>query len=151
MKILKAKIKVDHRGGGTKYEYPQIWLDNKENINPIFYPKDRTDEATDGTVGLHQVVYPNVPDAVATQMLADHPDIFSTADRTEFETYTDKHNPVKEIVTDQEAVLTVLAKVARKEKLTLEDEAVIDPLNEAAGVKKSKRMIDLALEYDATF
>ena len=90
MKILKAKIYVDQSGGSTKYTYPQVWLDNRERIKEILYPQDRSDQGNDAK-GTFQLVYPVVPDDVATELLK-LPE-FSVANRTEFENYSTKHYP----------------------------------------------------------
>jgi len=151
MKIIKAKIKVTHDGGGTQYVYPQIWLDNVANIPMVTYPNDRTDEVVDRT-GSYQIVYPAVPDELYNKMLAEHPEIFSVANRLEFETYSDKHYPVKDRITDQDAVMTVLAKVALKEVLTETDEAVINPTSPTAGINKTERVVDTVTQkYGAIF
>jgi len=76
MKIIKAKIKVSHANGGTEYVYPQIWLDNVTEIPMIVYPNDRTDEVSESGE-TYQICYPVVPDELQTQMLAEHPEIFS--------------------------------------------------------------------------
>lgn len=151
MKIIKAKIKVSHANGGTEYVYPQIWLDNVTEIPMIVYPNDRTDEVSESGE-TYQICYPVVPDELQTQMLAEHPEIFSVAEKTEFEAYADKHYPQKTIITDTDKVLSILAKSATGETLTKKDKDALDPQNETTGVTLSKRTADIAtIDYGATF
>jgi len=151
MKIIKAKVKVTHEGGATHYVYPQIWLDNVSRIPMITYPNDRTDEVSD-IDGEHQIVYPVVPDDLYTEMLTKHPEVFSVADQVEFEAYSDKHYPQKQIINDTDAVLLVLAKAQKGDVLTKADKNVLDPLNATAGVVSTERVIDKVIkDYGATF
>lgn len=151
MKIIKAKIKVTHDNGGTQYVYPHLWLDNVSRIPMITYPNDRTDEVADKN-DTYQIVYPVVPDDLYDQMLIEHPEIFSVADQTEFEAYSDKHCPQKEIITDQQAVLTALAATTTGKELTQKQRDALDPTSDVPGVTLTKRMIDIATQdYGATF
>ena len=71
MKVLKAKIEVVHPNGtSTEYkDYPQVWLDNKEKLQAILYPKDRSDEVSENGK-LYQILYPLVPDELEADFLA---------------------------------------------------------------------------------
>lgn len=151
MKIIKAKIKVTHDGGATQYVYPQIWLDNVSKIPQITYPNDRTDEVVDKG-SEYQIVYPVVPDDLYTEMLSKEPDVFSVADQVEFEAYSDKHYPQKEVINDTNAVLSVLAKAQLGEVLTKAEKDVLDPKSAVAGVTQTERVIDTVItKYGATF
>ena len=151
MKILKAKIKVTHDNGATQYVYPQLWLDNVTRIPHITYPNDRTDEVQESGKE-YQIVYPVVPDDLYTQMLAEHPEIFSVANKTEFEEYSDKHYPQKQIITDTNAALVVLAKAQKGETLTKAEKDVLDPKSSVAGVTLTERVIDkITKDYEITF
>lgn len=151
MKILKAKIKVTHDNGATQYVYPQLWLDNVTRIPHITYPNDRTDEVQESGKE-YQIVYPVVPDDLYTQMLAEHPEIFSVANKTEFEAYSDKHYPQKQIITDTDAVLTALVSVANGETLTQKQQEALDPVSAVPGVTLTERVIDkITKDYEITF
>lgn len=151
MKIIKAKIKVTHDNGGTQYVYPQLWLDNKERIPMISYQSDRTDEITTGQ-NTYQTCYPLVPDDLYAQMLAQHPEIFSVTNQVEFEAHSAKHNPTKQTITDKDALLTFLTKVALGETLTKEEKDKLDPKKEGAFITETPKEIDVAItKYGATF
>lgn len=151
MKVIKAKIKVTHEGGGTHYVYPQIWLDNVSLIPMVTYPENRTDDIVEKG-SEYQIVYPLVPDDLYAKMLETEPDVFSVADQAEFEAYSDKHYPQKEVISDTNAVLVVLAKAQKGEVLTKEEKDVLDPTSPVLGVSKTKRVIETVItEYAATF
>ena len=140
MKILKALVKVNHDNGGTQYIYPQIWLDNKENIPTILYPTDRSDEV-DGC----QIVYPVVPDDVADLLLQNEG--FSVADSVELQAYSDKHYPIVDRVVDQNKVITILAKATLGAALSTEEKNALDPTNPEPGIIKTKSFIEIARDY----
>lgn len=151
MKVIKAKVKVTHDGGGTHYVYPAVWLDNVSRIPMITYPNDRTDEVVE-IDNEYQIVYPVVPDDLYTEMLATNPEVFSVADQMEFESYSDKHYPQKEVINDTDAVLLVLAKAQKGEVLTQTENDIIDPRSMTAGIVSTERVIDkVTKDYGATF
>ena len=148
MKILKVKIEVTHEGGATQYVgYPKEWLDNKSKISIILYPQDRTDEVMENGK-IYHIVYPILPDDVY-DLMKGLP-ICSEPNLDELTTYSDKHMPQITKITDQDKVLSILAKVALDEKLTKEDRDALNPENSARGISKSKRWIDNLKDYGVT-
>lgn len=147
MKILKAKVSINRWNGSTNYHYPWAWLSNKEKIPAILYPSNRNDEIIENGQ-LYQIVYPIVPDDVATELLKDSN--FSLPTRPEIESYANKHYPIKDSITDDKKILTILAKVARKESLTLEDEKALDPNSPEKGINKSRSWLEVCTDYNVT-
>lgn len=151
MKVIKAKIKVTHDGGATQYVYPKLWMDNVSRIPQVTYPNDRSDEVIDKSETF-QIVYPVVPDDLYEEMLTKEPDVFSVADQIEFEAYSDKHYPQKEIITDTNAVLVVLARAQKGEVLTQGDKDILDPNSPVQGISRTERVVDTVItKYGATF
>lgn len=148
MKLLKAKVKITHNGGGTQYTYPQIWLDNKERIPAILYPKDRTDELVEGNM-LYQVVFPVVPDDLYDELLR-LPE-FSIPSQTEVRAYTDKHAPKREVMQDEEKVLSLLAKVGRGATLNQQEKNALDPAHPEKGLGMSKDFVEVCNDYGVIF
>lgn len=145
MKLLKAKIEVTHENGATQYVgYPQLWLDNKEKIPAILYPKDRTDEL-DENGKTYQIVYPVVPDDLHPEFLQDA--LFSEPDLIELQAYNDKHSPSIEKISDADRVLSILTKVARNEALTPEEKLALDPASTEPGVTTTKDFLQIAKDY----
>lgn len=147
MKVLKALVEVEHPNEGTTQYvgYPKAWLDNKEKIPTILYPQDRTDEMVQNGK-TYQILYPVVPDDVATEMLKS-PD-FSLANPVELNAYSAKHLPQREIARD-DIVLPILIKQARGEKLSPKDLNALDPNNPEPGVRMSEKFEDMARAYGA--
>lgn len=148
MKILKVKIEVTHENGGTQYiGYPKIWLDNTNKIPEILYPKDRTDEV-DENGKTYQIVYPVLPDDLYEKM-KDLP-ICSEPNLTEFTIYSDKHAPSVEVINNQQKVISILAKVGRKQILTKQEENALDPDNQEIGINKTEKWTDKIQKYGIT-
>ena len=140
MKLLKVKIEVTHVNGATQYVgYPRIWLDNKERIQEILYPADRTDEVNENGK-LYQIIYPVLPDDVYEQM--KNLSICYEPNLIELTAYSEKHAPQFERITDEKKVLAILAKVALGEELSKEEKDTLDPEKPASGISKSKKWID---------
>lgn len=150
MKIIKAKIKVDQSQEGTRYEYPSIWLANKERIPMIVYPSDRSDQVSDEK-GEYQIVYPVVPEDLYEEMLKLHPEQFEPADQVEFEKYADKHHPRKIITLDQNKVNEIVSKVTLGVPVTLDEKNSINPEVEGGAIVKSKRVVDDVIELGVVF
>lgn len=148
MKLLKAKVKITHNDGATQYTYPQIWLNNKERIPSILYPKDRTDELVEGNA-LYQVVFPVVPDDLYDEFLK-LPE-FSIPSQAEVQSYTDKHLPKREVMQDESKVLSLLAKVGRGNALTQQEKDALDPAHPTKGLGMSKDFVEICNDYGVIF
>lgn len=149
MKVLKAKIEVDHSSGGTRYIYPSIWLENKEKIPSILYPGNRLDEVEENGK-TYQIVYPCIPLDLVSAFLAN-PN-FSVCTEDEVRACSDKHYPESPHITDEARVIAILAKSARGEELLPEESAAIDPNNPEPGITTSPKWSDrMKNEYGATF
>lgn len=150
MKILKAKIEITHNDGGTQYNYPNVWLDNKHLIPMVVYQADRTDDIVEGEK-MYQTCYLLAPDELYTEMLSKHPDIFSVANAVDFDAFSNKHSPQKEIITDQSAVFSVLSKATLGTPLTTKEKQVIDAKDPTAGINLTRSMLEIATnDYGAT-
>jgi hypothetical protein len=150
MKVIKAKIKVDQSQGSTQYEYPSIWLANKERIPMIVYPNDRSDQVSDEK-GEYQIVYPVVPDDLYEEMLKLHPEQFEPAGQAEFEQYADKHHPRKVVTLDQNKVNEIVSKIALGKPVTKDEKNSINPEVDGGAVVKSKRVVDEVIEMGVVF
>ena len=149
MKLIKLKIKRDQTSEKTSYTYPTPYYDaRKVKYGPIY----------EG--GLNEVVESDIKprgnkDEFIIIGVADVDfDGFMQADGYERSGFTysaievdkiktvEKGNkwtgPQIEKITDQAAVTKILVKVAKKEKLTVEDEKVIDSNDPTPGIVKSK-------------
>lgn len=135
MKIIKAKVYIDQDTGSTVYHYPDIWLKNKESIPAILYPQDRSDQGTDER-GKFQIIYPVVPDDLATELLK-LPE-FSPANQKELEQYSLKHQPIKEVITDQSTVIKATLKLAKGQSLAQKEIDALDPDSPEPGIVKTK-------------
>lgn len=148
MKIIKAKVYIEQDENSTRYVgYPTLWMQNKEKIPHIIYPRDRSDQATD-RVGTYQTIYAVVDDAVYDVLIQDPQ--CSTPTRNEIVDYQNKHEPKEYVIEDQAIVTSILAKQARGDKLTLEERNALDPEKAERGITKSKQFLEVAKEtYNA--
>ena len=143
MKVLKAKVKVTHDNNATQYHYSKEWLDNKHLIPIILYPTTREDEFEENGE-IFKTIYPCVPDDLDLG--------FPQATEDEVRAFSEKHAPVKEVVTDSDKILAVVAKLVRNEELTVEEANAIDPTNSESGIILSKNWVDVVKsEYDGRF
>ena len=147
MKILKAMVKVNQTAGGTTYEYPAVWLENKEKFPYIVYPANRGDEVdVDGASC--QPVFVCVPDDIVDILKAAG---LTDAIQAEFTAFGDKHYPVTEVISDQGSVLPVLIAVANGEKLTDDQLKVLDPNDPTLGITKTKSVLEIAAGLGVTW
>jgi len=141
-KILKVKIQRASANGGTKYTYPPEYDASKiellcyESVGEGIKVLNRTDKF-EYAIGV-------VSNADALAFLVS-PDIIEMAKATAI-TNGRKWRPQVEKITDNTKVISVLAKVARKETLTKEDEDALDPDNPVKGIGKSRLFDDLLEE-----
>jgi len=149
MKLIKLKIKRTQTSGKTSYEYPTpYYVATKVKYGPIY----------EG--GLNEIVESDIKprgnkDEYILIGVADEDfDSFMQADGYEkngfiFEAKeidkvkTLEHGnkwtgPQTEKITDQAAVMKILVKIAKKEKLTVDENKAIDPDDPTPGIVKTK-------------
>ena len=146
MKILKVKIKRNQSGGKTSYIYPPQY--NAKKFNVLVYESLLTDgyNKVVGKGNKEEIVIGLVQDYDATSFLVS-PDITEIT-KAEADTFLgiDLDKKIDKI-TDQDEVLRVLAKAARKETLSVEDLDVIDPKKPTKGIGSSKSFNEVLGEY----
>ena len=145
--MLKAWIPVLQDASGTSYLYPDVWLQNKEKFPFIVYPATRGDEVEEGNKKF-QPVFVCVPDDLVDAMKAVG---LEDADRAEFETFSNRHYPVKERIDDLDAVIPILAHVARGNPLTEKQLRALDPEDPTPGLSKTKSCLEVADVYGVTW
>ena len=145
MKLLKVKIKRTQANGATHYEYPPEY--NPKKFQVLCYETQLTgkyDEVV-GRGNTDEYVIGMVADGEETVFLYS-PDIVEIK-KNECDAFlgVDLDKKVQKI-TDQDAVIKVLAKSAKKEELTPEDFKVLDPKDQTAGITESKSYNDVLKE-----
>jgi len=138
-KVLKVKIKRDQSGGATHYEYPPQY--NPKKFQVITYETQLTDkmDVVIGRGNKDEYVLGFVEDVDVAGFLAS-PDIVEV-NRAEADEFIGPDlDKATEKITDQNAVLIALAKVAKKEELSDEDKEVIDSSNKKPGINRSKSL-----------
>ena len=146
MKVLKYFVSIEQDIGGTRYSYPDTWIQNKEKFPMVIYPSARGEETTrDGKPC--QPVFVLVPDD-----LVDDMKIIGCvhASETEFRSFSDKHYPSRDIISDQSSTLLAISRVI-KGTATGKDMDVLDPESSEPGVSKSKSAYELAGDYGVTY
>ena len=146
MKILKVKIKRNQGGGKTSYTYPPQY--NAQKFDVLVYESQLTDgyNKVVGKGNKEEIVIGTVQDDDAASFLVS-PDITEIT-KAEADVFLGEDLDKKvEKITDQNEVLRVLAKVARKETLSMEDLDVIDPKKPTKGIGSSKSFNETLGEY----
>lgn len=143
-KVLKVKIGRNKTAAKTSYSYPKEYDPKKFQV--LCYESMVTHKLADvvgrdATPGGHEYVLGFVKDEDVAGFLVS-PDIVEV-NRTETEEFLGADlEKSTEKITDTNAVMLVLAKVARNEILTEEDKKTIDSSDATAGVSKSRTLKD---------
>ena len=145
MKLLKVKIKRTQNAGSTHYEYPPEYNPKKFQVLCYETQLEGKYDAVVGRGNTDEYVIGFVPDGEETVFLYS-PDI-TEINKSEVDAFlgADLDKKVQKI-TDQDAVLSVLAKSAKKEVLTEADLKVLDPKDATAGITESKSYNDVLKE-----
>ena len=145
-KILKVKIKRTQGGGKTSYTYPPQY--NSQKFNVLVYESQLTGgyDKVVGAGNKQEIVIGMVQDADAAGFLASNDIVEITKQEADVFLGEDLDKTTEKI-TDQNAVLSVLAKVARKETLSADDLKVIDPKDSKAGITQSRSLNDALKEH----
>ena len=149
MKLIKMKIKRTQGGGKTTYTYPTPHYDPyKVKYGPIY--EGGLNEVVESDIkprgNVDEYILIGVADEDFAQFMQannfESDGFVYTAeeiDRTKTLEHGNKWTgPQTEKITDQNKVLQILAKVARKEVLSTEEEDAINPDNLTQGIVKSK-------------
>lgn len=154
MKILKVKIQRNKSAAKTSYVYPLEY--NPLKIQVIAYETMSDDGVSDGELregsNFHdgqsfEYMIGYVKDADAAAFLAS-PDIVEI-DRAEAEIIGARWIKPVQKITDQDAILTVLAKAALDQPLTADDKKVLDPNDPTAGVVMTKDITQILDDISA--
>lgn len=145
MKLLKVKIKRNQTEAKTSYVYPSAYDAKKFNV--LVYETQLTGgyDKVKNKGNKEEIVIGMVKDEDAATFLAS-PDIVEIT-RAEADAFLgeDLHKKVEKI-TDQNAVLSVLSKIARKETLSEKDLKTIDPTDPTPGITQSRSLNDALVE-----
>ncbi len=153
MQLIKMKIKRENFPGRTHYEYPSCFDAKKVKFGPVYERGFKNPERRG-----HQYILIGVPDKDAPRFL--------NADGLREKGFTFEASLVSreealalgslwgadsrtEKITDDQTVLRIVAKVARGEPLSKEDEEALDPDHPAPGIRRSpsfQERLDEALE-----
>jgi hypothetical protein len=138
-KILKVKIKRDHKPTGTHYTYPPEYDASKiqvltyESMGDFYGVVERGDK-DEFCIGV--VKDEDVPSFLLS------PDIVEIV-TNEAKILGRKWRPQKEIISDDKVIITILAKLAKGEELSQKEKDAIDPNNLEYGINKSQLFDDL--------
>jgi len=146
MKLLKVKIKRNQTDAKTSYVYPSAYDAKKFNV--LVYESQLTDgyDKVRGKGNKEEIVIGMVKDEDAASFLASSDITEITKSEADVFLGVDLDKKVEKI-TDQNAVLSVLSKVARKETLTEKDLKTIDPSDTTPGITQSKSLNEVLKEH----
>ena len=159
MKLLKMRIRRNKKEGRTHYDYPTPYYDAMKVIfGPIYegglneivqsdiVPRNANDEFI--LIGINNNDFNEFMKADGFEKDGFKYEV-KEVNRIKTLKMGNKWTKQVEKITDQNKVLGVLAKVARKEKLTEEEENAIDPEKEEVGINKTasfEKSLDKFLE-----
>jgi len=150
MKLIKMRINRTRQAGATHYEYPTPHYDPyKVKYGPIYEGglKEVVESDVLSRNADDEFIIVGVADGDAAQFLVADGYVRNgftyTAEEIDRAKTLEHGNkwtgPQTEKITDQDKVLKILVKVAKKEVLTKEDEDAIDPDNkDVSGIVKTK-------------
>lgn len=157
MRLLKMRIRRTKAGGATRYTYPTPYYDAfKVVFGPVY--EGGIEESAQGARdrGLDdEYIILGVEDGNAAQFLESNGKkhesgfVWACEEITcdEMEALGGQWIKQADKITDQEKVIAILAKVARKEVLAVEDERALDPTDPTLGINRTKSFAEiLAIE-----
>lgn len=135
-KILKVKVGRKAINGGTRYVYPPVYDASKIQVLVYESSLEENLQEVKNRGNNYEFLLGLVDEADAPRFLKSE-DITEIS-RSEAEQLGAVWTKQQEKITDQNAVLSVLSKMARKETLSTDDQKVIDPNDDTPGIAKSK-------------
>lgn len=141
MKLLKVKIRRETKNGVTHLEYPNEYRSDLVNVLAYETKEERLKRLDKDTIHYCICV---VSDKVGRIMLQSG-DITEITE-TEFLNLGNKWRPQKEIIRDQDKVISIVGKSIRGESLTQSEKDALDPDKEEIGINKTKSFNDVLEE-----
>ncbi len=140
-KILKVRIGRSVGGGKTSYTYPPEYDPKKFQVI-VYETQIEWEKAKVEARGNKDEYVVGVVEELDAPAFLISDDIVEIT-RAESETFIGPElNRTSEKITDPSKVLSILAKVARKEVLTPEEENAIDPTNSVKGINNGSTIKD---------
>lgn len=133
MKLLKIKIKRENKNNTTKLTYPKEYRAKLVNVLAYETKDERLKRSDKDTIHYCICI---VDDKVGNHMLKS--DDITEITETEFKNLGDKWRPQKEIITNQNEVISLTAKAVRGETLTQKEKDALDPDKDEKGINKSQ-------------
>jgi len=133
MKTFEVKIKKSRGEKETSMEFPSWWGEVYEQIDVVAY-EDNPEALGKHTEGAVCVC----DDATWVLVAAKNDPLITELDETEANEKGRAWRPQTQRITDESAVLSSVAKLARGEKLSKKEADVLDPDSNEPGVGKSR-------------
>lgn len=135
-KVLKIKVPFERGSSGTHYKLPQGLAANANKIQILAESEDK---------GGFVYRYGVVKDADVDLFGQEAEQITVAQAKQE----AGNLRPAVTKITDQRKVMDILVKIAKKQKLTLDDQKALDENDPTPGVGKSKSFDELCDDYVA--
>ena len=128
MKTFEVTIRKNRTPSKTEFVWPKWWNELAEKVDVVAYEDEG--KASEGAICV-------CDDDTWALIDAKHSQFITLRTAEEANTKGRKWRPQVEKIVDDKAVLSVLAKAARGEPLSLTDRQVIDPGSSTRGVNKT--------------